>query len=276
MHINDYLSVSCEAAIKAGSIIMEIYENEEVIIRTKDDKSPVTQADIKSSDLICKILKTTGLPVITEEISAPDYETRKNWHSFWLVDPLDGTKEFIKHNGEFSVNIALIEKNIPVLGVIYIPAQKILYFGIKDLGNWKKENIDPVFDVLEIIKNEKPLECKQESGKPRIITSRSHLSEQTCHFIKKMEKKYGDVEIIKSGSAVKFCLIAEGKADIYPRFGPTMEWDTAAGHVFAMNSGIEVRTLNGHTLLYNKPNLMNPDFVVYQPHKLSFDSIFYF
>jgi 3'(2'), 5'-bisphosphate nucleotidase len=274
MHINNYLLISCEAAIKAGAIIMEIYENEDIIIQTKSDKSPVTQADIKSSELICKILKTTGFPVITEEKYAPDYEIRKNWDSYWLVDPLDGTKEFIKQNGEFSVNIALIEKTIPVLGIVYIPSKKTLYFAVKNKGNWKKENIDTAFDVMETIKYDKPLECIQNNGIPRIITSRSHLSDRTSNFIKNIELKYGDVEIIQSGSAVKFCLIAEGKADIYPRFGPTMEWDTAAGHVFAMNSGIEVRTLNGNTLLYNKPNLMNPDFVVYQPHKLSFDSLF--
>jgi 3'(2'), 5'-bisphosphate nucleotidase len=274
MHISNYLSITCEAAIKAGALIMRIYEEQELVIRTKADKSPVTQADMESSELICNILQTTGFPVISEEISSPDYEVRKNWDYYWLVDPLDGTKEFIKRNNEFTVNIALVEKNLPVLGVIYIPAKGIIYFGIKGLGTWKKENVTQPFDVLQVIDNEPSIKCQPDSGNPRIITSRSHTNEATHTFIEKMKAQYSPLEIIEYGSSVKLCLIAEGKADIYPRFGPTMEWDTAAGQVFADNSGIILKSLTGSVLTYNKPDLHNPDFIAYNPTKFPFDDFF--
>jgi 3'(2'), 5'-bisphosphate nucleotidase len=235
--------------------------------------SPVTQADIGSSNLICEILKSTGIPVITEEIPVPEYEIRKNWEYYWLVDPLDGTKEFIKRNGEFAVNIALIERNEPVLGVIYLPVLKTIYFGVRNEGNWKKEEINGPFDALNFISVTPPFECNTSKNKHIVVTSRSHLNEKSRTFIHKLQQKYESLEIIESGSSYKLCLLAEGKADLYPRFGPTSEWDTAAGHVFTDNAGIEIKSLTGLNLKYNKPDLLNPDFIAFNPRKFYLEDV---
>lgn len=272
MSMTNYISVSCEAAVKAGKLIMEIYQEKELDIRNKADKSPVTRADLESSALICKILKSTGFPVITEETSIPEYQIRKSWNYYWLVDPLDGTKEFIKRNDEFSVNIALIEKNIPALGVIYIPAKQLLYLGIKNTGTWKLTNCISFGSSEQKLLLGNPVKCEPDKQALIIITSRSHLSDKNRTFIYKAENTYNKVNIISSGSSYKLCLLAEGKADVYPRFGPTSEWDTAAGEVIAGNMGILFRTLAGTPLQYNKNDLLNPDFIAYNPQKYYFDN----
>src|SRR5690606_7028434 len=197
----------------------------------KDDKSPLTEADRVSNEIICNHLQNT-FPIISEENKRIDYEERKNWASCWLIDPIDGTKEFIKKNGELTVNIALIENEAPVLGVVYLPAKQILYCAEQTLGSYKYElgeNAElPEFDIL--IEKSQKLAGENLPRKYTIVASRSHMSPETEEFINDSKKKYGEVELISKGSSIKLCLVAEGSAHVYPRIAPTMEWDTAAAH----------------------------------------------
>lgn len=245
-------------AEKAGEAIMEIYARD-FTVETKGDSSPLTEADKKANTVILDGLKNLypAIPFISEETKLTPYEERKNWTRFWLIDPLDGTKEFIKKNGEFTVNIALIENGIPVLGVVYVPAKKETYAGVKNLGSFKKEDRADTFDLIQ--------NTIHYSTKPSVIVvgSRSHLSDETLQFVEDLKAQGKNVEFNSSGSSLKFCLVAEGKADVYPRFGPTMEWDTAAAHAVALYAGKNV--MNHETkqpLTYNKENLLNPWFVV--------------
>jgi 3'(2'), 5'-bisphosphate nucleotidase len=274
MDISSCLLIAIEAALKAGKQIMEIYTHADLSIQTKVDNSPVTLADFESSDIICSCLKKTGFPVISEENAIPEYSIRKNWEYFWLVDPLDGTKEFIKRNGEFTVNIALIDHNVPVLGIVLIPAQKTIYYAVKGKGAWKNENVSFTGDVANLIQTAKEIKSASEGGVPAIIVSRSHHSNETTDFIWKVENRYGKPEMLTSGSTIKLCLIAEGKADIYPRYGTTMEWDTAAGEVIAGQFGIGLFSRNGLPLQYNKPDLKNPSFIAYNPVRFQLADIF--
>ncbi|MCC5940931.1 MAG: 3'(2'),5'-bisphosphate nucleotidase CysQ, partial [Balneolaceae bacterium] len=206
-------------AIEAGEAILTFY-NDDISFNRKDDNSPLTKADLAAHKIIVKGLKelAPGIPIISEESEIPDYETRKNWTMFFLVDPLDGTKEFIKKNGEFTVNIALIEGDSPVLGVVYIPAQDRLYFADKESGAWLQNGADRAFKISH---------TPYDKSKPaRIAVSRSHGGSDTIERLAKLGIEVS--EEIPYGSSLKICLVAEGKADIYPRFGPTMEWDTAA------------------------------------------------
>ena len=206
------------------------------------------------------------IPIISEESKRIPYEARKRWTLFWLVDPLDGTKEFIKRNGEFTVNIALIEKDTPVLGVIYVPVKKLLYFASKGQGAYKVDCVRDVNDqnnFNELITKglRLPLECTK--GVFTIIGSRSHMSKETEQYVDTMKHKYGRVDMISAGSSLKLCMVAEGQVDVYPRFASTMEWDTAAGHVIAEEAGAKV--VNAKTkerLKYNKKELLNPWFLV--------------
>ncbi len=212
------LEIIKEIALQAGGIIMQYYSSE-FEINTKKDLSPVTSADLDADKYIVKKLKDNfpDIPVISEESGIPDYEERKQWTRFWLVDPLDGTKEFINKNGEFTVNIALVENEIPVLGVVYAPAMQVLYYAEKGKGAWKMEdNKQPVQIFSEKAHKDKPL---------RVVESRSHKSKELEQFL----ANYHISERVSAGSSLKFCVVAENKADIYPRLGPTMEWDVAAG-----------------------------------------------
>ena len=234
-----------------GKEILKIYERD-FNIEYKEDNSPLTEADKLSNNMIASELKNLypNIPIITEESKHIPYEKRKDWDYFWLVDPLDGTKEFIKKNGEFTINIALIKKNTPILGVVYVPVKDILYYADKN-GSFKQEK--------SIITKLEPKET-QPKEKLIIVASRSHFNEETKNYIENLGKKY---EFISAGSALKLCLVAENKADLYPRLGPTMEWDTAAAHAVVKFAGKKV--INYETneeLIYNKQNLMNPWFVV--------------
>ena len=238
-------------AVKAGIKILEYY-HEDMEVTTKKDDSPLTKADLASHYVITEGLKelTPGIPVISEESGVPGYEVRKKWSKFWMVDPLDGTKEFIKRNGEFTVNIALIEEGKPVLGVVYVPAMDISYYGQKGAGTFKRET-DGTVTQLITPEFEKP-------GTARIVVSRSHGDEATKKKLKTIGIEVS--EEVPSGSSIKFCLVAEGKADIYPRLGPTMEWDTAAADAvyrYSTNQGEKYSPLT-----YNKENLLNPYFVI--------------
>lgn len=238
-----------DIAIKAGEIIMEIY-NKDFLIDYKDDKSPLTEADLKSNEFICNELNKLypNIPIMSEENSAILYVERKDWECYFCVDPIDGTKEFIKKNNEFTINIALIKNSIPYLGVVYAPALNELYWtdGVNSYKNNKK---------LPLFINENPRK------KMVIVASKSHLSVETQEFIDKLDSK--EIAQISKGSSLKLCMVAEGIADIYPRLTPTMEWDTAAADAIVRCSGKMTYQFElGIPMIYNKENLLNPWFVV--------------
>ena len=260
------LELAVYAAVRAGARILEVYDKSSVETEYKDDNSPLTEADKASHQIIIDILADSQIPILSEEGEHLTYNERSAWEKLWLVDPLDGTKEFIKRNGEFTVNIALISNGQPVIGVVYVPVAGDLYFSSDDIGSfrvqWKiagKEEL-PGLDQL-IHKAEKlPITTTR---KYTIVASRSHRNEETELFIKQLEKKHRNVSVVSKGSALKICIVAEGNADIYPRFGPTMEWDTAAGQCIAINAGCTVtRNDTGETMYYNKADLLNPWFIV--------------
>lgn len=242
-------------AKSAGELIMEVYEKD-FSVDYKDDKSPLTEADSVANTYICKELQviTPDIPILSEENKAVPYEKRKDWKCFWLVDPLDGTKEFIKKNGEFTVNIALIENGKPVMGVVYAPALNLLYFTKQGEG---------AFRIDESGNNDRLPIGANESGKIRVVASRSHMSDETKEYIENLKTDNKEVELVSKGSSLKICLVAEGSADVYPRLGPTMEWDTGAAHAIVNYAkGEIVQYGNNLPLVYNKENLVNPWFVV--------------
>lgn len=263
MDINSNLAIAIEASLKAGSVIMEVYDTA-FDVEIKDDKSPLTEADRRANEVINSFLKETPFPIISEENKQIDYLERKSWTTCWIVDPVDGTKEFIKRNGEFTVNIALVENGLPVLGVIYVPASKTLYF--TEVANEKAFKAELLkHDVtLETIKQTcEILKPKNRTNHLEVVGSRSHMSQETLDFVEELQREGKEVSIVSKGSSLKFCLVAEGKADIYPRFAPTMEWDTAAGQAICNAVGIKVISKETNkALLYNKENLLNPWFIV--------------
>jgi len=254
------------ASLRAGEKILEVYNSEDYEIQFKEDESPLTLADSKADNLISEMLSVTGIPYFSEEGKRTPFEERSGWERYWLVDPLDGTKEFIKRNGEFTVNIALIEKQTPVMGVVFVPVYKKLYFAEKQTGSYKIENVAEkgIFSSFDkLLARAKKIESNRVIENFRIVGSRSHLSPETSEYFKKLQQQYGEAEVVTKGSSLKICLVAEGKADIYPRLGPTMEWDTASGHAIALYADCSVLQFDsGESLVYNKPDLLNPWFVV--------------
>ncbi len=259
------------AAKRAGEAILDVYDSD-FEVEQKDDKSPLTLADKRSHEIIENVLEQTvtvnnsTVPILSEEGKETPYNERIKWEYFWLVDPLDGTKEFVKRNGEFTVNIALIHKHKPVLGIIYIPVKDVFYFAAINLGTYKLENSRILTDDLsieELIDKSQRLPLNSNSKTTlTVIGSRSHTSEEFSEFVRRLNEKYGNVEFISSGSSLKLCLVAEGKADVYPRFGPTMEWDTAAGQAIVEQAkGTVMDTQTNEPLNYNKSNLLNPFFI---------------
>lgn len=256
------LVVAIRAALDGGKEILKIY-NSDFKVEIKDDNSPLTLADKNANDVINAYLNPTGIPIISEENKQLDYSERKNWKRCWIVDPLDGTKEFIKKNGEFTVNIALVEDGNPMLGVIYVPVTKELYFTSEVGNNSKKITLTSEdISVEKILETAKIIKPSIFAPPIKIVGSRSHLNEDTEKFITEIEKD-NVVEIVSKGSSLKFCLVAEGLAHIYPRYAPTMEWDTAAGHAICKAVGVNVIDQStGKPMQYNKPNLLNNYFVV--------------
>ena len=254
MSYDDFINVALDAAVLAGEKIMEVYNaSEHIDFESKNDDSPLTIADKKSHDTIVSMLKKTGTHIISEESESIDYKIRKKWKEYWLIDPLDGTKEFIKKNGEFTVNIALIKNNSPFIGIVYFPVKKILY--------WNDSNKNVFKKIIGKEKKQlnKRKKIDQVKKNLRVIVSRSHLNEDTTQYIKKLN----DPQLISCGSSLKFLYIADNKADIYPRFGPTMEWDTAAAHSILKALDIMVTNLEDkRELSYNKKNLLNPYFLI--------------
>ncbi len=237
--------------LDAGEAILSVYNAGDIAVEIKGDNSPLTEADKSSHRIISENLQTyfSDIPLLSEEGSDIDYNTRKNWKKYWLVDPLDGTKEFINRNGEFTVNIALIENNIPVFGIIYAPVLGELYWGTTDKGAFLQKSSDST-----------PVRLPYRKFPERLtaVASRSHSSNEEKIFLNELKIE----DIVSRGSSLKFCQVAAGEAQYYVRFGPTMEWDTGAGQAIAVASGAKMTGLAGEPFLYNKENLLNPGFIV--------------
>ena len=261
------LIIAVRAALKAGARIMNVYTdpNSDFEIERKADNSPLTIADRKAHEVIAETLADTPYPVLSEEGKKFPYESRKDWKEMWIVDPLDGTKEFIKRNGEFTVNIAYVKDGVPEAGVIYIPVKNELYIADCTFGAYKLADVISIDDtetVDSLTNRGVRLPHTETRSNFVVVASRSHLSAETEAFIEEMKKEHEQVETLSSGSSLKLCLIAEGKADVYPRFAPTMEWDTAAGHAIIRAAGKEVYHTDGiEPLHYNKEDLLNPWFI---------------
>ena len=239
-------------AREAGNAILEVYNGPEFDVQTKDDESPLTAADRAAHRLIDRELRTLtpGIPVLSEEGADVPYAERREWSRFWLVDPLDGTKEFIKRNGEFTVNIALVDEGAPVWGVIHAPALGTTYAGRVGEGAWRQEGDGP----------REPLAVKTPDNGHAVVKSRSHPTGELAEYLESIHV----ADEVPVGSSLKFCAVAEGRATLYPRFGPTMEWDTGAGHAIVEAAGGRVRLAEDEAtpLRYNKDDLHNPFFIV--------------
>ena len=263
MDLNRLTETAIRASIVAGNEIMKIYNSKDFQITSKIDNSPLTIADLESNKIITDLLTETNIPILSEEGKDIDYKIRSKWDIFWLVDPIDGTKEFIKKNGEFTVNIALIKNQSPILGVIFAPVLQTLYFSNHLIGSFKSSVKDFKHNFDFIKNNSVKLPINRKDKSCVVVASRSHMSSETEDFINSLRNKNNDVKIISKGSSLKLCLVAEGSADFYPRYAPTMEWDTCAPQIIAEESGADVFVADSLApLTYNKENLLNPFFIV--------------
>ena len=271
-----FLVEAIAAALQAGREIMDVYDSE-FAVEHKADNSPLTRADKKSHELLMSLLSKMDLPILSEEGREIPYDSRKKWEKLWIIDPLDGTKEFIKRNDEFTVNIALVEYGMPVLGVVYAPVKRALYFAAKTIGAFKNENpaqldwikkasdrSDATKVFNRLIQESTQLPVERAHRLPFVIVgSRSHASPELKKFVEEKRREHGEVEFISAGSSLKICLVAEGKADMYPRMGPTCEWDTAAGQAVAEMAGAKLLDFKtGEPLRYNRSDILNPWFIV--------------
>lgn len=258
---NKLLITAWNAAIEAAAAIMQVYKGN-YQIDYKNDHSPVTVADKLADEIIQHYLRTTGIPIISEESAMIPYEKRIELNELWIVDPLDGTKEFIRHSTDFTVNIALIKKNTPILGVIIAPALNIGYWSTPETGAFKTTTLQKFVDFNELINRSLPIKCsKLNKQKIRITGTKSHINEATENFYKKINALYPNVEIVSVGSSLKFCMVALGQADLYIRFSSIYEWDTAAGDAILRAAGGKVISmLDKLTLSYNKTKLVQPHF----------------
>jgi 3'(2'), 5'-bisphosphate nucleotidase len=258
-----WLMTAIEAAVAAGAAILEVYDSE-FSVAHKDDNSPLTLADTQAHQTIVTRLKATGLPILSEEGKDIPFTERCHWDYFWMVDPLDGTKEFIQRNGEFTVNIALIRHDHPVMGVIWVPVTRTLYFADAALGAYKVSPLtSPLADLEALRAQAQQLPGRRERTTFTVVASRSHMTPETEEFIRALEQEQGTIATTSMGSSLKLCLVAEGAADVYPRFAPTMEWDTAAGQAIVQAAGKQVIDhTTGQPMRYNKPNLLNHWFIV--------------
>ncbi|MEM9243161.1 MAG: 3'(2'),5'-bisphosphate nucleotidase CysQ [Pseudomonadota bacterium] len=249
-----------DIAQQAGKLILDVYQQQTIDVVEKEDHSPLTKADRLSHQYIVQALSALypHIPIISEEMDQQTaFAERSHYDLFWLIDPLDGTKEFIKHNDEFTVNIALIQQSTPVLGVVYAPAMQLLYYAKKNQGAFVVRD-----SKTKTISNENNKNLKAKKTL-RVVVSRSHLSPATQSYLQTLSDQGHQIELIKKGSSLKICLVAEGKADIYPRLGPTMEWDTAAAQAIVEVAGKTITQFDTNKpLIYNKPDLHNPSFIV--------------
>ena len=249
--IKKYIEELLVIAHDAGQVILDIYQSDDLGIESKSDESPLTRADKAANDIICKGLTriTPDIPIISEENKEIPYAERRKFEYLWMVDPLDGTKEFIKKNDEFTVNIALIHNQKSIAGVVYAPVLDLMYYAIRGEGSYIIQDNEQV----EISANK----YKKSDSNLRVVCSRSHLNEET----KALVNKYNEAKLISKGSSLKFLIIAEGDAELYPRLAPTMEWDTAAAHIILTEAGGKMYQPDGSDILYNKNNLLNPHFI---------------
>lgn len=262
--MKSYLKTAIQSAIEAGAAILTIYDSD-VEVTIKEDDSPLTAADLASNKVINGYLGKTDIPVISEENRQISHSERGSWKRCWVVDPLDGTKEFIKKNGEFTVNIAICEQGTPILGVIYVPVSRELYYAdVADKTAYKTvlradhSLANALFDPEDEIRP-----AAGGNGLIRVVGSRSHMNQDTLDYMEGLKDRFSRIEIVSKGSSLKFCLVAEGKADVYPRFAPTMEWDTAAGHAICKAVGLQVLSQRTKKELeYNKADLLNDYFLV--------------
>jgi 3'(2'), 5'-bisphosphate nucleotidase len=275
--LNVFLVKAIEAALAAGQVILDVYHSE-FAVEHKADNSPLTRADRKSHDLLIDALKGFNIPLLSEEGREIPYKDRKTWERLWIIDPLDGTKEFIKRNDEFTVNIALVEYGLPKLGVVYAPVKDRLYFAAENLGAYKIDDAmgadgfnriggndhDPDKTLRRLLKAATRLPAGKRPETPFVIVgSRSHANPDLKKLVEEKRREHGEVELISAGSSLKICMVAEGLADMYPRLGPTCEWDTAAGQAVAEMAGAKLLDYKtGEPLKYNRPDLLNPWFVV--------------
>jgi 3'(2'), 5'-bisphosphate nucleotidase len=252
MNDRDLLDAVLDISRRAGEAILEVYGTD-FSVEAKADRSPLTEADLRAHRVIVEGLAalTPDLPVLSEESASVPYRTREGWGRYWLVDPLDGTKEFVSRNGEFTVNIALIEGHAPDLGVVYAPVKEVAYLGGVRLGAWR----------IERDRAREPIAVQRSLRRPtRVVGSRSHAGESLQRFLANL----GECELVSMGSSLKLCLVADGTADIYPRLGPTSEWDTAAAQAVVEGAGGRVTDTRLERLRYNaKPELLNPHFLVF-------------
>lgn len=272
MNYNEHLHNAIKAAIRAGERIAEIYLHP-FEVEYKSDATPVTIADKEANTIIEDFLQITNIPVLGEEGEHFHYDKRKYWKQIWIVDPLDGTKEFVNRNGEFTVNIALAEEGEPVIGVIYMPVFKDLYFAAKGFGSFKldkhtfieHQSLIYTYSLEKIISLSKQLPFQSLPKNFTLVASRSHPNHDTKHFIQKRKEEQSGLQLIYTGSSIKMCWIAEGKAHEYPRYGRTMEWDTCAGHCILKYAGGEIISLEDQLpLRYNKENIENPSFLAFR------------
>ena len=271
MQINrPLLNKIIDLSIDAGDAILEVYNQDEGFnTETKSDNSPVTDADKAAHNVLIEVLESIDpeVPVLSEEGRLPDFETRSKWQTYWIIDPLDGTKEFIKRNGEFTVNIALIHKGVPILGVVHVPVLQVTYAGATEIGAIKidGEGEKSISVCSAPMKNTSPL---------RVVASRSHGSEAVEKCVSVLEKHFGSVERKSMGSSLKLCLVAEGEADIYPRLAPTSEWDTAAAQAVVEAAGGVVLDVDLKELRYNtKADILNPYFYVLGDRKFNWPKL---
>ena len=262
MNFNKLLEIAINASIKGGHAIMKVYASD-FSVEHKSDATPLTLADKNCHQIIEEQLKKTKIPILSEEGDQIVYSERKEWDYFWLVDPLDGTKEFIKRNGDFTVNIAMIYNQKPIMGVIYVPEKKVLYFAMDGLGSYRTNRSSLIDNLQELIVESNKLPINYKRDNYVIVGSRSHMSTETEQFIAEKKEKYGQIDFMAVGSSLKLCMVAEGKADAYPRYAPTMEWDIGAGHAIVKMAGFSVYKYNtNQEVVYNKRDLLNPWFLV--------------
>lgn len=251
--LGDYLQAACTVADEAGRRILAVYERP-FAVSEKADGSPLTEADRAAHELIVQRLTelSPGIPVLSEESASVAHAERAPWKRFWLVDPLDGTKEFVKRNGEFTLNIALIERDQPVLGVVLAPARRVSYWASRGTGAFKRSAAGAIEQIHV---------RAYRGGPATVAVSRSHPGKRLAAFLASVSRHEGSPRTITMGSALKLCLVAEGVADVYVRFGPTSEWDTAAAQCVLEVAGGRLTDLHGTALVYNKPSLLNPWFI---------------
>ncbi|WP_166254002.1 3'(2'),5'-bisphosphate nucleotidase CysQ [Marinobacter salicampi] len=248
MHYASLLPDVLTIADAASQKVLKIYRTD-FKVEFKEDNSPLTAADIAADNVITEGLQQLGhdIPILSEESVDAPWSERRHWHRFWLVDPIDGTKDFTRRTGEFTVNIALIEHGVPTLGVVTAPALGEVFWGIAGEGAYKRDSEGREHRISVVV----------PPASKRVVASKNHLNQETRDFIEAL----GPHELVQAGSSLKFCRIAEGKADIYPRIGPTCEWDTGAGHAVLSAAGGKVQTMEGGPLVYGKENVFNPNFI---------------